>query len=116
MGKYFNPGDFRYGIIFLKPPSGTDGYGEPSGDWKQYRVARASKEPLIGRELYTALSADTKVEVKFKTRYMPGVTNDMRIMCGTELYEIISAVDVDARHKELLCYCRMVKEDGGGHI
>ena len=72
----------------------------------------ASKDPLLGNEYFNALATNTKVAVKFNMRYVPGITNDMRIRHGDEIYEILSAVNVKGLNRELLCYCRLVREDG----
>ena len=109
MEKKFNPGSFRFKIDFLKPPIGKDDYGEPLEEWPIFKPGvYASKEPILGNEYFTALTTDTKVDVKFNSRYIKGVNDKMRIKHGDEVYEILSAIDVKSMHKELLCYCRLV--------
>ena len=108
MERQFNPGSFRHKIDFLQHSTGRDDYGEPLDDWPVFKSVKASKEPLLGNEFFTALTTDSKVEVKFNTRYIPGITNEMRIKHGTEVYEILSAINVKSMNKELLCYCRLV--------
>ncbi len=109
MARAFNPGSFRHKIDFLSPSTENDDYGEPLDDYGLFKSVKASKEPIIGKELFEALTADTKMEVKFRTRYIAGVTNEMRVKHGNDVYEIVSAIDIDTAHKELLCYCRQVK-------
>lgn len=110
MEKRFNPGNFRFKIDFLQPPIGQDDYGEPLEEWLIFKSGvYASKEPILGNEYFVALTTDTKVEVKFNCRYIPDITNEMRIKHNNEVYEILSAIDVKSLHRELLCYCRMVK-------
>lgn len=104
-----NPGKYRHKIAFLKRTAAQNDYGEPSGEWEAFKQVWASKDPLLGNEFFSALSAESKVEVKFNSRYIPGVTNDMRIQHGGEVYEILSAVNVKALNRELLCYCKLVK-------
>lgn len=102
--------DRRHKIDFIKRDSGTDDYGAPTNSWTPYKTGIwASKDPLLGKEYFAAFSIDSKVEVKFNCQYIPGITNDMRIQHGTEIYEILSAVNVKALNRELLCYCRKVK-------
>ena len=69
----------------------------------------ASKDPLLGNEYFTALTTDSKVEVKFNMHFIKGVTNEMRIRHGEEVYEILSSVNVQSLNRELLCYCKLVK-------
>lgn len=103
--------DRRNKIDFLQRGSSQDDYGSPIDAWV---VAKggiwSSKKPLLGNELFSALTIETKAEVKFNTRYLSGITNEMRIQHGSEIYEILSAIDIDSLHRELLCYCRLVKE------
>ena len=109
MGKIFNPGNYRHKVNFLKQSASRDEYGEPIDTWSIFKTAWASKDPLIGNEFFTAFTNDSKVEVKFNCRYTSGITNDMRIQHGTEVYEILSAINVKSLNRELLCYCRLVK-------
>ncbi len=104
-----NPGKYRHKITFLKNYGGKDGYGEVIDDWKEFTTAWASKDPLLGNEFFTALTTDSKAEVKFNSRYISGITNDMRIKHGEEVYEILSAINVKSLNRELLCYCKLVK-------
>jgi len=105
-----NPGKYRHEITFLQRGTGQNDYGEPTDTWESFATAPAAVDPLLGNEFFSSLSAETKVEVKFNCRYFADVTNDMRIQHGDEVYEILSAIDVKSLHKELLCYCRKVKE------
>lgn len=111
-----NPGKYRHKIKFLQQKLGEDGkphkdaYGESIDEWEEYTTAWAAVDPLLGKEFFSALTTDNKVEIKFNSRYIPGITNAMRIQHGTEVYEIIGPpIDVKSLHRELLCYCRLVK-------
>lgn len=101
--------DYREKIDFLARSDGQDDYGEPNGTWETFKTVWASKEPILGNEYLTALTTDTKVEVKFNCRYVEGITNEMRIQHGAEVYEILSAINVKSLNRELLCYCKLVK-------
>ena len=102
--------DYREKIDFLKRSDGFDDFGEPIDNWPPIKSdIWASKEPILGNEFFTALTTDSKVEFKFNCRYTEGITNDMRISHGTEVYEILSAINVKSLNRELLCYCRLVK-------
>lgn len=102
--------DYRHRIDFLHRVKGRDEYGEPIEEWKPFKEGIwASMEPLLGNEFFAAYTTDSKVEVKFNMRYVPGITNDMRIKHGNDIYEILSAVNVKGLNRELLCYCRLVK-------
>lgn len=105
-----NPGKYDKKVDFLRHSVGQDDYGDPIDEWVTFKANKwASKDPLLGNEYFASLTNDTKVEVKFNTRYMAGITNEMRIKHGNEIYEILSAIDVKSQHKEILCYCKLVK-------
>ncbi|MDD4564776.1 MAG: phage head closure protein [Eubacteriales bacterium] len=104
-----NPGKYRHEITFLQQGTGQDDYGEPTDTWGTFTIAWAAFDPLLGNEFFSALSVESKVEVKFNSRYVAGVTNDMRIQHGGKTYEILSAINVKGLNRELLCYCREVK-------
>lgn len=102
--------DYRHKIDFLQRAVGQDDYGEPIDTWTSFKAGVwASKEPILGNEYLTSLTTDTKVEVKFNCRYIAGITNDMRIQHGAEVYEILSAINVKSLNRELLCYCKLVR-------
>lgn len=101
--------DYRHKIIFLKNEGGKDAYGEVIDDWKEFTTAWAAVDPLLGNEFFSALTIDSKVEIKFNSRYISGITNHMRIQHNGKIYEILSAINVKELNRELLCYCKEVK-------
>jgi SPP1 family predicted phage head-tail adaptor len=108
--KQIDPGKYRHKIDFLKS-SGKDEWGQPLDNWEPIKEGIwASKDPLLGNEFFTALTTDNKVEVKFNMRFIHGITSEMRIRHGNEVYEIIGPpINVKSLSRELLCYCRLVK-------
>ena len=83
--------DYRHKIDFLRYVKDRDDYGEPIDSWEVFKEGVwASKDPLLGNEYFNALTANTKVEVKFNMRYIDGVTNNMRIKHDDELCESLS--------------------------
>lgn len=102
--------DYRNKIDFLQRVKSYDGYGELTDTWTNFKIGIwASKDPIIGNEYFTALTNESKVEVKFNMRYIEGITDDMRIKHGAEVYEILSSINVRSLNRELLCYCKLVK-------
>lgn len=104
--------DMRTKIMILKREPTYDSYGESIDDWVPVREnIWASKEPLLGNEFFAAEQAQSKVEVKFRTYYFPGVENEMRVQDDEGTYEILSVVNVKNLNRELLLYCRKVKNN-----
>lgn len=109
--KQINPGKYRHKIKILQRVNGKDQYGEPTSEWIPFKQnIWASKDPLLGNEFFTALTTENKVEVKFNTRYIPGIMSEMRVQHGPEVYEILGPpVNVKSLNVELLLYCKLVK-------
>lgn len=101
-------GKLRHKITIKSRAAGRNSYGESTDTWTDVKTLRVSIEPLLGREYFAAEAAQSEVEVKFKTRYVAGIENKMRVQHGADLYEILSAVNVENRNVELLLYCKKV--------
>lgn len=103
-----NIGEMRNRITIKQRSSTQNAYGENTYTWTDFKTVWASKEPLLGNEFFRAEETQSKVEIKFRTHYIPGVLNEMRIHHGTEIYDILSAINVKSMNRELLMYCRKV--------
>ena len=102
--------DMRNKINILKKADGSNSFGEPNNSWEiVFSDIFASKEPLLGREYFSAETIQSKVELKFRTYYFDGVKTEMRIECEGEIYEILSSINVKSMNRELLMYCKLVK-------
>lgn len=101
----------RHRVDFLVKTKETDEYGEKKDVWIPFKEnVWASKEPIIGKEFYTALTTDQKVDAKFSTGLIHGVTGEMRLQHGTQVYEIIGEpLNIKDRNMEFLFYCRLVE-------
>jgi len=110
--KPFNLGNLRHKITILTPPPANmdSDFGEPSDNWCTLATVYASKVPLLGRELYQAMTADNLVRVKFIMRYMSGIDETMRIEHEGKLYAIVSAQDVYSAGVEMVCYCKEIQK------
>lgn len=101
--------DKRSKITILSPPTGQGDYGEASGTWTTFKPdIWASKDPILGKEYFAANAAQSDVSVKFRCHWFSGVLNTMRIQHGSEVYQILSAINVKEQNRELLCYCKRV--------
>lgn len=103
--------DMRQKITIQSRATTQNGYGESSDTWVTFLAdVWASKEQLLGNEYYTAESTKSKVEVKFRTHFFAGVQNEMRIVHGSETYDILSAINPKTLNRELLMYCRRAEQ------
>jgi SPP1 family predicted phage head-tail adaptor len=101
--------DMRNKITIIQRIGNVDEYGESTEEWSEfYNNVWASKEQLLGKEYYQAESFNSLVEVKYRTHWKQGVTNDMRIIDNGVTYEILSSINPKSLNRELLMYCRKV--------
>lgn len=99
----------RHRIEILQLVTAQDEYGgEGDRVWNVIKSPYASAEPLLGREFFAAEATQSKVEIKFRLRYTPGIETTMRIRHRGADYEIISVVNVEERDRELLLYAKKV--------
>jgi SPP1 family predicted phage head-tail adaptor len=63
----------------------------------------AKREHLSGGEQFDAAEKSSQVKVRFKIRWMNGVTKQMRIVEGSDIYDIEEIEEVD-RRRGLLIY------------
>ena len=61
--------------------------------------------PTTGREYEEAQKLRAETTYMVQTRYLPGITPDMRILYDGKTLYIESVLDVDERHKQLTIVC-----------
>jgi SPP1 family predicted phage head-tail adaptor len=79
----------------------TDEYGGPVTTWATYKQVWAAIWPLRGRELIAAQAAQSETAVRFRIRYLAGLTSAMRISCDGKIYDITGIVDFEEKHVEM---------------
>lgn len=106
--KKMNPNQTCDFLILDKTP---DEYGSPKDTWEvKFPGVFCEVSPILGYELFQAMSVGATVDAKIRARWFPGVTDSMRVMVDGVYYDIVSAIDVGMRHEELLCYVKAVRE------
>ena len=96
---------------FLALDKTPDEYGEPTNAWATVIPGVFCEiSPVLGRDFIAAMTNAVSVEVKIRCRYIDGVRDEMRVKCGDVQYDIISAINVGGTNRELLCYCRKVRD------
>ena len=89
-----------------------DSLGQPNETWATYAQAYAGVEPLRGTEFFEAAQRQVQVDTRVIIRYHAGVTDQMRVVDGTDIYNIQAVIDTESRHVEMQLMC--VKGVGGG--
>lgn len=105
-------GKLRHTVIIQSATEALDGFGEAVKTWAEYAKARASVEPLQGREFYAAQQFNSEVKVKIRMRFLDGVTPKMRISFNSKIYNIQSIVDPQERNNEMHLMCSEGVNDG----
>lgn len=97
-----NPGDLRDKITIRNSTASRDAYGASVETWEDYAPDRwAHVNPLAGRELLLARQTASLADTVFTTRWLSGVTPQMRVVWDGGEYLIESAVDVGAARRWL---------------
>ncbi|MGF6356766.1 SPP1 family predicted phage head-tail adaptor [Paenibacillus sp. 4624] len=77
-----NPAKLNRRILLQRKSNGTEddsGYPtDPAETWEDVMTLYASREPLRGREFFTAAAANAELTLRYKIRYRDGITPDMR--------------------------------------
>lgn len=87
-------------------------YGEPETTWTTFATIWASIEPIQGREFWAQQQVQSEVTVRVRTRYLAGVTSEMRVVYGTRILSIESVIDPEEKHQELQLMCSEGVKDG----
>jgi SPP1 family predicted phage head-tail adaptor len=83
--------------------------GQVLYDWTTYATAWASISTLSGSELLRAQQIQAKSSHLISCRYLAGVTAQMRVVYGTEKYNIVAVNNVEHRNVELRLTCEKVE-------
>jgi len=79
--------------------------GIPEESWTTVATVWAAVADLSGKEYFQAASMQSEVTTRIKIRYRKGITPSMRVLYGDRVFNILSVIDKDERHRviELLC-------------
>jgi SPP1 family predicted phage head-tail adaptor len=81
----------------------TDDNDNEIENWQSWKTVWARKQGLQGRVFYQAEAVKTECDILFTIRYMTGITTDMRIKEGTDIYRIkVPPQDIDGRKQEMV--------------
>ena len=92
----------------------TDDNGSPLEDWQSLMTVYAKKSGLKGRLFYQAAAVQAESDVMFTIRYSDGIKAGMRLIEGTETFEVkVPPIDLDGRRMWLEIHTRQVLQNGG---
>lgn len=91
--------------IALQAKTITKSEGIPQENWTTVATVWAAVADISGREYFQAQAVQSEVTTRIKIRYRTGITPSMRVLYGDRVFNILSVIDKDERHRviELLC-------------
>jgi SPP1 family predicted phage head-tail adaptor len=101
-----NAGSYRHIIVFQKISSTRNSYGESANEWTDVFKTRAGIYPISGKEYFTAETVNSEVSHKVNTRFVNGITPDMRILFNDRVFRILSVINFQEVDKELQIMCK----------
>ncbi len=94
-------GSLRNRITIQKKSVTRDSDGGEIVAWVTHCSAWAKREPLSGREFLEARQIQAEAMVRFTLRYQAGILPEMRVLDGTETFNIQAVVHVENRFREV---------------
>jgi SPP1 family predicted phage head-tail adaptor len=104
------------GVFQQTAPSSpeADTFGASAALWVDFAPeTHVEIEPLTGTELFRAQQVNPEIEFRIRMLYRAGVEPEMRFVHGGDggdVYEVVSVVDVDLRHRNLELLCKRVRD------
>ena len=97
----------RVTIQTVSESTSADAYGGRAKTWSAEFDAWAEIVPQSGREFYRAQQVVSDMTHLLRIRYRPDVTftPDNRITFGSRIFNIVSALELDERHREWMVTC-----------
>ena len=97
-------------ITIQAPVPGQDDEGDPLSGWTDVAKVWAAIVDLSGREYVAAAAVQNAVQTKITIRYRAGILSDMRVVHGTDHYNVEAVLGQD--RKSLLLMCSRGVSDG----
>lgn len=100
-------GRLRQRITIRRKSVTRDNMGGEVVTWVDDDPIPAEAEPIRGREYVALQQSESELEVRFRIRYQPDITPDVRVVWRSTVYELVSpAIDVGGRKREMELMCR----------
>lgn len=93
-------GMMREQIVIEARANTVDAIGQPVPGWSTFATVAAEVNFARGREYYAAQGLVATQPVRFKIRYLPGLTREHRVTWGGVVYAISDIEDYRALKRE----------------
>lgn len=101
-------GNLKDKIEIQKLGTAQDEVGQITEKYEKFADAYTEATNLGSKEKYFNGRYEDINMKKFRIRYIPGITTDMRIKLGDELYDIKEVIDPYNKRRELLISAKKV--------
>lgn len=98
-------GMLRHRVTLQERSTATDSFGQPIETWSDVGTYWAAVKPLRGREGEAIRQVKAEATHRVVLRAVAPVTTAMRLVFDGRVLDIIEALDVDERGRELNLVC-----------
>ena len=88
-----------------------DALGGVVDGWIEFTKAWAAINPVSGSSRYVSAERHSEATHQITVRWVSGVTPKMRVKYGTRVFEIISALNIAERNKQMIIIAKEVLDD-----
>lgn len=99
----------RHRLTIERATEAQNASGQVVKTWSTLKTIAANVVPLSGLEAVTGLQTEARVSHRVYINYDPDLTTKDRFDFEGRTLEIISALDVDERRREMVCLVTEVK-------
>lgn len=86
-------------------------FGEQVKTWAPFAVLRADVMPTAGMEGARGEQVVVTTAMRFRARYIPGITTAMRAVHDSVIYNIVSVINVADRSRMMEVFCDRREND-----
>lgn len=87
-----------------------DSFGAETITWTELATVWASVEPLAGREFIEGRQEYAEVSTRIRIRQRSGIAPEMRVVHGSNVYNILAVIHLETRYREMHLMCREIEE------
>ena len=98
-------GKMRESIELQSKSVTRDAAGGEVVTWSTVATVFAQAQPISGREFVAMRAAQSTITHRFRLRYLTGINTGMRVLWAGVAYDILEAINVDARNRQLELLC-----------
>lgn len=106
----------KYRIQIQRPVVVRSDSGEPVTNWENTGQVMADIYSVTGREFFEANQVNSEVTIKIVIRFKDGLTTDMRVIHGSNIYNVVAVLNQDNRRRPTTLMCKRYGKTVDGNI